>query len=56
MPSQATYKRMARVFLTRAYETPTRHRKLKYLRLAVSNSVRAERFKAPARQARALTE
>src|SRR4029453_17082495 len=46
MPSPTTHRRMARVFLTRAYETPTRHRKLKYFGLAVSNSVRARTLKA----------
>jgi hypothetical protein len=37
---------MARVFLTRAYEAPTRDRKLKNLRLAVINSVRAQTLEA----------
>ena len=46
MPSQATHKRMARVFLARAYETSSRDRKIKYLRLAVSNSVRAHSAEA----------
>lgn len=44
--SPATHRRMARVFLTRAYESPTRDRKLKYLRLAVINSVRAQTLEA----------
>jgi hypothetical protein len=51
MPSSATHRRMARVFLTRAYETPTRDRKLKYLRFAVSNSVCAQTIEAKERSA-----
>ncbi|WP_162917379.1 hypothetical protein [Dongia deserti] len=42
MPSAAVHRRRAREFLDRAVRAPARNRKLKYLRLAVSNSVRAQ--------------
>jgi len=41
MPSSATYRRWSREFLVRAQDAPNRNRKVKYLRLAVSNCVRA---------------
>ena len=46
MASSAAHRRMARVFLSRAYEAPGRERRLKYLRLAVSNSTRAQSLEA----------
>jgi hypothetical protein len=41
MPSPAVHRRWAREFLARAETAPSRNRKLKYLRLAVDNTLRA---------------
>jgi hypothetical protein len=51
MPSSVTHRRMARVFLRRADEASSRDRKLKYLRLAVSNNVRARTVEAEEKSA-----
>jgi hypothetical protein len=40
------HRRWAREFLARAQEAPNRGRKVKYLRMAVSNSVRAQTVEA----------
>jgi len=46
MPSAALHRRWAREFLDHALRAPTRSRKLKYVRLAVNSSVRAQRIEA----------
>jgi hypothetical protein len=40
------HRKWAREFLARAQQAPSRSRKVKYLRLAVSNSVRAQTLEA----------
>jgi hypothetical protein len=42
----AVHRRWAREFLARAQEAPSQAHKVKYLRLAVSNSVRAQTVEA----------
>jgi hypothetical protein len=42
MLSPAIHRKWAREFLVRAQEAPSRDSKVKYLQLAVSNSVRAQ--------------
>jgi hypothetical protein len=42
MLSAATHRKLARECLDRAYQAPTKERKLNYLRLAVRNTARAE--------------
>ena len=42
MLSAATHRKLARECLARAYQAPTKKRKLNYLRLAVRNTARAE--------------
>jgi hypothetical protein len=42
MLSAATHRRLAREYLERAYRAGTRNAKVKYLRLAVMNSMRAQ--------------
>ena len=42
MLSAATHRRLAREYLERAYRAGTRNAKLKYLRLAVRNNMRAQ--------------
>jgi hypothetical protein len=42
MLSAAIYRRLARECLDRAYRADTRNAKVKYLRLAVRNSMRAQ--------------
>lgn len=42
MLSAATHRRLAREYLERAYRADTRNTKLKYLQLAVRNSMRAQ--------------
>jgi hypothetical protein len=44
MASAVIHRMWAREFLVRAQEAPNRNRKVKYLQLAVSNSVRARRL------------
>jgi hypothetical protein len=42
----AIHRKWAREFLARAQEAPSRARKVKYLRLAVSDSIRAQKVEA----------
>ena len=46
MLSAATHRRLARTYLDRAYRAPKRNAKLKYLQLAVRNSMRAQNVEA----------
>jgi hypothetical protein len=46
MLSAAIHRKWAREFWARAQEAPNRARQAKYLRLAVSNRVRAQRVEA----------
>ena len=46
MPSPTVYRGWARAYLTRAQAAPTRNRKLKFLRLAVCNTVKAQKVEA----------
>jgi len=46
MLSSATHRKQAREYLARADAAPTHDRKVKYLRLAVTNSVRAQQLEA----------
>ena len=46
MLSAAIHRRLARQYLDRAYRADTRNAKVKYLRLAVRNSMRAQNIEA----------
>jgi hypothetical protein len=46
MLSAAIHRRLAREYLDRAYRAGTRNAKLKYLRLAVRNNMRAQIMEA----------
>jgi hypothetical protein len=48
MPSPVVHRRLARTYLARAAAASTRDQQTKYLRFAVSNSVRAQRLEAAA--------
>lgn len=48
MSSPIVHRRLARVYLARAEVAPTRDGKAKYLRFAVSNSVRAQELETRA--------
>jgi hypothetical protein len=46
MPSPTVYRGWAREYLSRAQAAPTRNRKLKFLQLAVCNTVKTQKVEA----------